>query len=75
GPAVAMAHNLSCIICLDPFTVPVTVPCGHTFCRDCITACPESQRVPCRDSQYTGESTNIVNGEAYIENRFLFLVN
>uniref|UniRef100_A0A673XS54 RING-type domain-containing protein n=1 Tax=Salmo trutta TaxID=8032 RepID=A0A673XS54_SALTR len=42
------AHNLSCIICLDPFTVPVTVPCGHTFCRDCITACPESQRVPCR---------------------------
>ncbi|XP_041733677.2 tripartite motif-containing protein 65-like [Coregonus clupeaformis] len=32
------AHNLSCIICLDPFMVPVTIPCGHTFCRDCITA-------------------------------------
>ncbi|CDQ77260.1 unnamed protein product [Oncorhynchus mykiss] len=27
------------------------------------------------DSQYTGESTSIVNGEAYIENRFLFVVN
>ena len=26
------------------------------------------------DSQYTGESTSIVNGEAYIENRFLFVV-
>ncbi|KAM7382116.1 hypothetical protein PAMA_012809 [Pampus argenteus] len=34
------AHNtnLTCIICLDPFKVPVTIPCGHTFCKKCITA-------------------------------------
>ena len=29
--------NLTCAICLDPFRVPVTIPCGHTFCERCIT--------------------------------------
>lgn len=28
--------NLTCAICLDPFGVPVTIPCGHTFCEGCI---------------------------------------
>ncbi|XP_068443140.1 E3 ubiquitin-protein ligase TRIM39-like [Clinocottus analis] len=26
-----------CSICLDVFTAPVTVPCGHNFCKACIT--------------------------------------
>ncbi|XP_063739966.1 E3 ubiquitin-protein ligase TRIM39-like [Eleginops maclovinus] len=26
-----------CAICLDVFTDPVTIPCGHNFCKDCIT--------------------------------------
>ncbi|XP_027863826.1 E3 ubiquitin-protein ligase TRIM21-like [Xiphophorus couchianus] len=29
--------NFSCSICLDVFTKPVSIPCGHTFCQDCIT--------------------------------------
>jgi hypothetical protein len=29
--------NLMCPICHVPFVDPVTVPCDHTFCKDCIT--------------------------------------
>ncbi|CAL8238274.1 unnamed protein product, partial [Lota lota] len=30
-------ENFSCSICLDVFNSPVTTPCGHNFCRTCIT--------------------------------------
>uniref|UniRef100_A0A8C4Z9N7 Uncharacterized protein n=1 Tax=Gadus morhua TaxID=8049 RepID=A0A8C4Z9N7_GADMO len=29
--------NFSCSICLDVFSSPVSTPCGHNFCRACIT--------------------------------------
>ncbi|XP_026171956.1 tripartite motif-containing protein 65 isoform X2 [Mastacembelus armatus] len=29
--------NLICAICLERFRIPVTIPCGHTFCEKCIT--------------------------------------
>ncbi|XP_073328291.1 E3 ubiquitin-protein ligase TRIM21-like [Pagrus major] len=43
-----------CSICLDVFTDPVTIPCGHNFCKTCITEhwsvnvphkCPNCQEV------------------------------
>uniref|UniRef100_A0A8D1MXV1 E3 ubiquitin/ISG15 ligase TRIM25 n=1 Tax=Sus scrofa TaxID=9823 RepID=A0A8D1MXV1_PIG len=31
-----LAEELSCSICLEPFKVPVTTPCGHNFCGLCL---------------------------------------
>ncbi|XP_073327833.1 E3 ubiquitin-protein ligase TRIM39-like [Pagrus major] len=35
-----------CSICLDVFTDPVTIPCGHNFCKSCITI-HWDKNVPC----------------------------
>ncbi|XP_051968953.1 tripartite motif-containing protein 65 [Xyrauchen texanus] len=32
-----MEDHMQCTICLDPFEFPVTIPCGHTFCKKCIS--------------------------------------
>ncbi|CAD8184604.1 unnamed protein product [Paramecium pentaurelia] len=31
-----LANELQCSICLSLFSVPFVIPCGHSFCRDCI---------------------------------------
>ncbi|XP_023261451.1 E3 ubiquitin-protein ligase TRIM39-like [Seriola lalandi dorsalis] len=37
-----------CCICLDVFTLPVTIPCGHNFCKSCITQHWNVNRVHCQ---------------------------
>ncbi|KAI2658251.1 tripartite motif-containing 65-like protein [Labeo rohita] len=32
-----MEDHMQCTICLDPYKIPVTIPCGHTFCKVCIS--------------------------------------
>ncbi|XP_067865670.1 E3 ubiquitin-protein ligase TRIM39-like isoform X2 [Heterodontus francisci] len=32
-----LTHELTCAICLEMFTDPVSLECGHHFCRSCIS--------------------------------------
>uniref|UniRef100_A0A8C3HMD6 Uncharacterized protein n=1 Tax=Chrysemys picta bellii TaxID=8478 RepID=A0A8C3HMD6_CHRPI len=38
-PAKTFEDEASCPICLEYFNDPVTLDCGHNFCRACITQC------------------------------------
>ncbi|XP_059813947.1 zinc-binding protein A33-like isoform X2 [Hypanus sabinus] len=54
GPVESLTEEAICPICLDFFTDPVILECGHNFCRSCITrywereqrnSCPECREV------------------------------
>ncbi|XP_018094113.1 E3 ubiquitin/ISG15 ligase TRIM25 isoform X2 [Xenopus laevis] len=32
----SLAEELTCSICLGLFNIPVTIPCGHNFCGECL---------------------------------------
>ncbi|KAM6971915.1 E3 ubiquitin/ISG15 ligase TRIM25 [Aplochiton taeniatus] len=35
---MSLEEELTCSICLCTFDCPVTIPCGHNFCQDCLFA-------------------------------------
>lgn len=39
-----LKEELNCSICLEVYVDPVTLRCGHNFCRECITRVLDSQR-------------------------------
>ncbi|XP_059813862.1 E3 ubiquitin-protein ligase TRIM39-like [Hypanus sabinus] len=53
GETDSLSEELICPVCLDFFTDPVILECGHNFCRSCITRCWEREErnscPECRD--------------------------
>ncbi|XP_078073452.1 zinc-binding protein A33-like [Mustelus asterias] len=41
----SLTEETICPICLDIFTDPVILDCGHNFCRSCITQCWEKKEI------------------------------
>ncbi|XP_059813986.1 zinc-binding protein A33-like [Hypanus sabinus] len=44
GQVASLSEEVTCPICLDFFTDPVSLECGHNFCRSCITQCWEREQ-------------------------------
>jgi hypothetical protein len=53
-------QNLHCSICLYPFNDPCIVPCGDTFCRECITQWIQSGQLSCPLCRRQLQSTNLI---------------
>ncbi|XP_077405910.1 tripartite motif containing 108 [Vanacampus margaritifer] len=65
--AASFADDLTCSICLTIFTNPVTLLCGHSFCRTCLTdfldthlQCPQCRTPVAFGKEVAALSTNFI---------------
>ncbi|XP_052518429.1 tripartite motif-containing protein 64-like [Budorcas taxicolor] len=42
----AFQSELTCSICMNCFLDPITIDCGHSFCRPCLSLCWEEGQTP-----------------------------
>ncbi|XP_069491011.1 E3 ubiquitin-protein ligase TRIM39-like isoform X2 [Ambystoma mexicanum] len=56
-----LKEEATCSICLEYFTEPVSVECGHAFCLPCITKCWEGLETnfPCPQCRETSQSKTL----------------
>uniref|UniRef100_A0A674IMR7 Uncharacterized protein n=1 Tax=Terrapene triunguis TaxID=2587831 RepID=A0A674IMR7_9SAUR len=61
GARQSLQDEASCSICLEYFNDPVTIDCGHNFCRACITQCWEGsdKDVSCPQCRATFPQRNL----------------
>ncbi|XP_077426819.1 E3 ubiquitin/ISG15 ligase TRIM25 [Vanacampus margaritifer] len=51
---LSLGDELTCSICLSTFDCPVTIPCGHNFCQECLlTTWKETYTCPQCRTHYT----------------------
>ncbi|XP_038671645.1 zinc-binding protein A33-like [Scyliorhinus canicula] len=62
----SLSEDLICPICLDFFTDPVSLECGHNFCRSCITQCWEKERISCPDCRQEFPERNLTGSWALV---------
>ncbi|XP_067874508.1 zinc-binding protein A33-like [Heterodontus francisci] len=56
----SLMEELTCPICLDVFSDPVSLECGHNFCRSCITRCWENKGTnPCPECREESADRNL----------------
>ncbi|XP_029440501.1 E3 ubiquitin-protein ligase TRIM39-like isoform X2 [Rhinatrema bivittatum] len=60
-PTEILRHEVSCSICLDYFKEPVSIECGHNFCRPCISRCWEGLEMdfPCPQCRKRSRQRNL----------------
>ncbi|CXI43487.1 RING zinc finger protein, putative [Plasmodium berghei] len=60
-----ISSDLECVICMKLLIMPVTIPCGHNFCRDCLEKAKEyNGTCPlCRSCMGDKQNVNILLAE------------
>ncbi|XP_026126841.1 E3 SUMO-protein ligase RanBP2-like isoform X2 [Carassius auratus] len=53
--------SLRCSLCLDVFRNPVIIPCGHIFCKECITGLWDEDVCRCPQCKHTFPNKPVVS--------------
>ncbi|XP_050777366.1 zinc finger protein RFP-like [Gopherus flavomarginatus] len=61
NPVESLQEEATCPVCLEYFTEPVTLECGHNFCRACISQCWEGSDtdISCPQCRETVQQRNL----------------